>query len=177
MDSPPELPPTRGFGPWCLRTAAHALFAARGYWGPQRSSPCSSGLASDLSGSSIVLSARALPYHPGWFHGCTRFLLPRRLQTSPSLAGWSPPLCVTRPNRVRFRWAHAFAVQGVPPSRTPVAYHGHQAALRPGLPPVRKPAASCRRSNWHVCLLSGRENGQAYLFLSHQKRAQRREQP
>ena len=80
------------------------------------------GLASDLSGSSIVLSARALPYHPGWFLGCTRFLLPRGLQTSPSLAGWSPPLCVTRPNRVRFRWAHAFAVQGVHPSRTQVVY-------------------------------------------------------
>lgn len=82
------------------------------------------GLASDLSGSSIVLSARALPCHPGWSHGCTRFLLPRGLQTSPSLAGWSPPLCVTRPNRVRFRWAHAFAVQGVLPSRTQNALLG-----------------------------------------------------
>ncbi len=57
-----------------------------------------------LPGSSTDLSARAVPSHPGRPDGCTRSLLPHRRLASPFPAGWPPPSCVTRPNRVRFRY-------------------------------------------------------------------------
>lgn len=70
---------------------------------------------SDLPDTSNELSVRALPSRPGWSFGCMCSLLPRRSQTSPSSEGWSPSVCVTRPNRVCERWAHTFAVRGVLP--------------------------------------------------------------
>jgi hypothetical protein len=69
------------------------------------------------------LSERALPYHPGWPGSCSRSLLPCRLQTSPSSAGWSPPCRVTRPNRVHSRWARSFAVGGGSLPVAPRCYH------------------------------------------------------
>ncbi len=63
-----------------------------------------------LPGPSAVLSARALPTHPGRLDECVCSLLPHRSQASPPLQGWPPSRRVTRSNRVRIRWAHAFAV-------------------------------------------------------------------
>jgi hypothetical protein len=57
-----------------------------------------------LPGSSVDLCARAVPNHPGKPDDCSRSFLRRRLQASSNLADWPLPLCVTRPNRVRFRY-------------------------------------------------------------------------
>ena len=81
-----------------------------------------------LSGSSTDLSARAVPYHPGRPAGCLRSLLDRRRLASPSLAGWPPSLCVTRPNRVHLRYGSRVRSAGLrrrellrpPPASLPV---------------------------------------------------------
>ena len=57
-----------------------------------------------LPGPSTALSLRAVPSHPGGPGGCMRPLLHRRQQASSSLEDWPPPLCVTRPMRVRLRY-------------------------------------------------------------------------
>jgi hypothetical protein len=66
-----------------------------------------------LSGSSASLSLRAVSSHPGESASCLQVSLHRRLQTSPSLAGWSPPHSVTRPNRVHFRYGSQVRLSGL----------------------------------------------------------------
>ena len=81
-----------------------------------------------LPGSSTDLSARAVPSHPGRPDGCIRSLLGRRWQASTSSAGWPPPLCVTRPNRVHLRYGSRVRSAGLrrdgslrsPPASLPV---------------------------------------------------------
>ena len=53
-----------------------------------------------LPGSLTDLSARAVPYHPGRPDDRLGSLTDRRWQASPPLAGWPPPLSLTRPKRV-----------------------------------------------------------------------------
>ena len=69
------------------------------------------GIMPGLPGSSTNLSIRALPNHPGQFNRFFRSLILCQLQASPSLEGWPLPFSVTRPNRVRFRWARIFVVR------------------------------------------------------------------
>ena len=57
-----------------------------------------------LPGSLTDLSTRAVPYYPGKSDECTRPLLLRRWQASASSAEWPPPISVTRPKWVRFRY-------------------------------------------------------------------------
>jgi hypothetical protein len=45
-----------------------------------------------LPGSSVHLSARAFPYHPGAPYRCTCLLLPCKFQASPHPAGWPLPV-------------------------------------------------------------------------------------
>ena len=70
--------------------------------------PCAFGslpaTPAGLPGSSIDLSTRAVPSHPGEFDECTCPLLVRQWQASGSLAPWPLALSVTRPNRVRLRY-------------------------------------------------------------------------
>jgi hypothetical protein len=81
-----------------------------------------------LPGSSTALSARAVPSHPGRPDDRLGSLTDRRWQASPPLAGWPPPLRVTRPKRVhlrygsRVRWAglRRAGLLRTPPASLPV---------------------------------------------------------
>jgi len=92
-----------------------------GYYGPVRlPTGAGSGLClpqnrcgwdhslSGLPGSSINLSARAVPYHPGKPDSCTRPLLHCRHWASPILDGWPLSQSLTRPKRVRLRYGSRF---------------------------------------------------------------------
>ena len=81
-----------------------------------------------LPGSLTDLSARAVPSHPGRPDGGNRSLLGRRWQASPSLAGWPPPISVTRPiwvhlhygSRVRSAGLRRDGLLRTPPASLPV---------------------------------------------------------
>jgi hypothetical protein len=81
-----------------------------------------------LPGSSADLSARAVPNHPGRPGDRFGSLTDRRWQASPSLAGWPPPLSVTRPKRVHLRYGSRVRSAGLrrrgslrsPPASLPV---------------------------------------------------------
>jgi len=61
-----------------------------------------------LPGSSIGLSPRAVPSHPGSPNGCIRSLLHHRRRASPLAEGWPNSKSLTRPKRV-----HAYALRPV----------------------------------------------------------------
>ena len=92
----------RYYGPVRLPTRVHRwLFLPTGSRGWGRT-------PSDLPGSSVNLSTRAVPFHPGEPGGCLRPFLLRQHWASPFLGGWPTLISLTRPNWVRLRYGSRF---------------------------------------------------------------------
>jgi hypothetical protein len=76
-----------------------------------RRNPFALEITSGLPGSSADLSTRALPNHPGQSHRFIRSFIPGVWQASPHSEGWPLSIGLTRPKRVRLRWARVFVVR------------------------------------------------------------------
>jgi len=89
-----------------------------------------------LPGPSTTLSTRVLPNRPGRLDGCVCSLLPHRWQASAPPQDWPPSSGLTRPNRVRVRWTHVFAVR-------PLQRSTPGCPRAPGLGPFRVIGCPC----------------------------------
>jgi len=101
------------YGPVRLPTrATRGLFLPQGGCGWGHSLP-------GLPGSSVNLSACAVPYHPGEPNSCSYLLLHCRHWASPILDGWPLPYSFTRPNRIRLRYGSRFRLTRLRQTRLP----------------------------------------------------------
>jgi len=101
----------------------------------------------DLSGSSVSLSVRAAPNHPGEPDGCTCLCLRRPCWLHPLWKADRSHRCVSRPNRVRFRCGSHRA-----PHRASTSW----------LPTAAACSATCFTGISHGELLSAHKRVQAY---------------